>query len=122
MYILQQLCCLNWYKSPPVQLPPHSGSRGLERHTLVLESCTTINRNSVPVACVSNSTQTVKPPGVSQQPTVFQPSYLVSRTEHLQEQGFSSEVVEKIATPQRPTSRAIYQSKWTFLKNGAEKV
>ena len=80
-------------------------SPGVARDALVLGSGTTINRNSAPVVCVSNSTQTVIKPRASQ-PKVSRPSCLVSTNEQLQEQSFSSEVEERIAAPQRPSTRA----------------
>ena len=102
-------------KGPPVQRPPHSGSRGLAGHALVLGSGASI-RNFASVICISNSTQIIKPPGVSQQSTVSQPLGLVSRSEQLQEQGLSTEVAERIAAPQRPSTRAIYQAKWALFE------
>ena len=103
-------------KGPPVQLPPNPNSPGLARHALVLGSGASISGNSASVACISNSTQTVKQPGVSQQSAISQPSCLVSRSEQLQEQGFSTEVAERIAAPQRSSTRAIYQAKWALFE------
>ena len=39
----------------------------------------------------------------------------MSRSEQLQEQGFSTEVAERIAAPQR-SSRTIYQGKWALFE------
>ena len=41
---------------------------------------------------------------------------LVSRSGQLQEQGFSVEVAERIAAPQRSSTRAIYKSKWDLFE------
>ena len=109
-------------KGPPVQLPPNSGSHRLAGHALVLRSGASISRNSDSVACISNSTQTIKQPGVSQQSTVSQPSCLVSRSAQPLEQDLSTEVAGRIAAPERPSTGAIYQAKWAFLKNSAEKI
>ena len=46
---------------------------------------------------------------------------LVSRSGQLQEQGFSVEVAERVAAPQRSSTRTIYKSKWS-KRNGAEKI
>ena len=97
-----------------MQLPPHSGSPRMAGHALVLGSGTTFNRihsSCLHLQLYSNNEAS----GVLQQPAVSQPSCLVSRGEQLQEQGFSSEVAERIAAPQRPSTRAIYKSKWAFF-------
>ena len=41
---------------------------------------------------------------------------LVSRSRQLQEQGFSVEVAERIAAPQRSSTRTIYKSKWALFE------
>ena len=40
----------------------------------------------------------------------------VSRSGQLQEQGFSVEVAERIAAPQRSSTRTIYKSKWPLIE------
>ena len=45
-----------------------------------------------------------------------QPPRLVSRSGQLQEQGFSVEVAERIAAPQRSSTRTIYKSKWALFE------
>ena len=57
----------------------------------------------------NNTSQTVPQLCVS---TTSQPPRLVSRSRQLQEQGFSVEVAERIAAPQRSSTRTIYKSKW----------
>ena len=59
---------------------------------------------------------------VPQQPPAAEPPRLVSRSGQLQEQGFSVEVAERIAAPQRSSIRTIYKSNGPYLKNGAEKI
>ena len=48
--------------------------------------------------------------------TASQPPRLVSRSGQLQEQGFSVEVTERIAAPQRSSTRTIYKSKWPLFE------
>ena len=67
---------------------------------------------------VSTSTSSVEN---SNSPTIMcstasQPSRLVSRSGELQEQGFSVEVAERIAAPQRSSTRTIYKSKWALFE------
>ena len=66
--------------------------------------------------CVKNSSQTVPQLCVPQQSTASQPPCLVSRSGQLQEQGFSVEVAERIAAPQRSSTRTIYKSKWALFE------
>ena len=60
----------------------------------------------------NDTTQTVPQVCVPQQSASSQPPRLVSRSGQLQEQGFSVEVAERIAAPQRSSTRTIYKSKW----------
>ena len=48
--------------------------------------------------------------------TTSQPPCLVSRSGQLQEQGFSVEMAERIASPQRSSTRTIYKSKWALTE------
>ena len=45
-----------------------------------------------------------------------EPPCLVSWSSALQEHGFSAEVAERIAAPQRLSTRSIYASKWTIFQ------
>ena len=70
----------------------------------------------LPTSSVNNSSQTVPQLCVPQQSTASQPPRLVSRSGQLQEQGFSVEVAERIAAPQRSSTRTIYKSKWALFE------
>ena len=74
-----------------------------------------LNRDLTSVTSVNNTSQTVPQLCVSQQST-SQPPRLVSRSGQLQEQGFSVEVAERIAAPQRSSTRTIYKSKWVLFE------
>ena len=65
---------------------------------------------------VNDSSQTVPQLCVPQQFTASQPPRLVSRSGQRQEQGFSVEVAERIAAPQRSSTRTIYKSKWALFE------
>ena len=65
---------------------------------------------------VNNSSQTVPQLCASQQATTSQPQHLVSRSGQLQEQGFSVEVAERIAAPQRSSTKTSYKSKWALFE------
>ena len=74
-----------------------------------------LNRDPSSATSVNNPSQTVPQLCISQQSTTSQPPRLVSRSRQLQEQGFSVEVAERIAAPQRSSTRTIYKSKWALF-------
>ena len=109
--------CLPSYGSPSqgdpkdqaMPLPDHRNSPRLARDALVLGPSAALNRDPTTTSSVNNPTQTVPQVCVPQQPTTAQPPRLVSRSGQLQEQGFSVEVAERIAAPQRSSTRTIYK-------------
>ena len=97
-------------------LPDHRSSPRLARDALVLGPSATLNRDPTATSGVNDSSQTVPQLCVPQQSTASQPPRLVSRSGQLQEQGFSVEVAERIAAPQRSSTRIIYKSKWALFE------
>ena len=116
--------CLPSYGSPSqgdpknqeMKLPHHCDSSRLTRDALVLGPSADLNRDPTPFTSVNNSFQTVPQLCVSQQSSTSQPPRMVSRSGQLQEQGFSVEVAERIAAPQRSSTRTIYKSKWALFE------
>ena len=103
-------------------LPDHRNSPRLARDALVLGPSAALNRDPTTAPSVNDPTQTVPQVCIPQQPPAPEPPRLVSRSGQLQEQGFSVEVAERIAAPQRSSTRTIYKSSGPYLKNGAEKI
>ena len=103
-------------KNQAMPLPDHCNSPRPARDALVLGPSAALNRDPTSATSVNNSSQTVPYLYVSQQSTTSQPACLVSRSGQLQEQGFSLEVAERIAAPQRSSARTIYKSKWTLFE------
>ena len=97
-------------------LSDHCNTPRLARDALVSGPSATLNRDPTSSTSVKNSSQTVPQLCVSQQSTTSQPPRLVSRSGQLQEQGFSVEVAERIAAPQRSSTRTIYKSKWALFE------
>ena len=97
-------------------LPDHHNSPRLARDALVLGPSAALNRDPTTTPSVNDPTQTVPQVCVPQQPTTAEPPRLVSRSGQLQEQGFSVEVAERIAAPQRSSTRTIYKSKWALFE------
>ena len=103
-------------KNQTIQLSDHCNSSRLARDALVLGPSAAPNRDPTATTSVKNSSQTVPQLCVSQQSTTSQPMRLVSRSGQLQEQGFSVEVAERIAAPQRSSTRIIFKSKWALFE------
>ena len=103
-------------KNQAMSLPDHRNSPRLARDALVLGPSAALNRDPTTTSSVNNSSQTVPQLCVPQQSTASQPPRLVSRSGQLQEQGFSVEVAERIAAPQRSSTRTIYKSKWALFE------
>ena len=97
-------------------LPDQHHSPRLARDALVLGPSAALNRDPTSTASVNNSSQTVPQVCVPQQPSKSQPPRLVSRSGQLQEQGFSVEVTERSAAPQRSSTRTICKSKWALFE------
>ena len=98
-------------KNQAMPLPDHSNSPRLARDALVLGPSAALSRDPTTAPSVNNTTQTVPQLCVPQQSATSQPPRLVSRSGQLQEQGFSVEVAQRIAAPQRSSTRTIYKSK-----------
>ena len=103
-------------KDQAMTLPDHRNSPRLARDALVLGPSAALNRDPTTTPSVSDPTQTVPQVCVPQQPPAPEPPRLVSRSGQLQEQGFSVEVAERIAAPQRSSTRTIYKSKWALFE------
>ena len=116
--------CLPSYGSPSqgdlkdqaMPLPDHRNSPRLAGDALVLGPSAALNRDPTTTSSVNDPTQTVPQVCVPQQTTTAQPPRLVSRSGQLQEQGFSVEVADRIAAPQRSSTRTIYKSKWALFE------
>ena len=98
-----------------MQLPHHSNIPRLARDGQIFGPSAVLNRDPTLVTSVNNTFQTVPQPSVPQQSATSEHPCLVSWSGQLQEQGFSVEVTERIAVPQRPSIRA-YQSSVPCLK------
>ena len=103
-------------KDQAMPLPDHRDSPRLARDALVLGPSAALNRDPTTTPSVNDPTPTVPQLCVPQQSTTAEPPRLVSRSGQLQEQGFSVEVAERIAAPQRSSTRTIYRSKWALFE------
>ena len=98
-------------KNQTVQVFDHTNSPRLAGDALVLGLSAALNRDPTTTPGVDNTPQAVPQLRAPQEPAAPQPPRLVSRSGQLQEQGFSVEVAERIAAPQRSSTRTIYKSK-----------
>ena len=103
-------------KNQAIQLPDHCDSPRLARDALVLGPSTALNRDPTSTFSVKKSSQTVPQLCVPQQSTASQPPRLVSRSGQVQEQGFVVEGAERMAAPQRSSTRTIYKFNWALFE------
>ena len=89
--------------------------------TMVLGSSGDVSGHTKTTTAHSHSTKTTTEQPIPCKPSFPQSPRVVSRSSTLKECRFTAEVAERIAAPQRCSMRAIYSSKWTFFKNGAQK-
>ena len=103
-------------KNQAMPLPDDHNSPRMARDALVLGPSAALDRDPTATPGVNNSPQTVPQLCVPQQSSTSQPPSLVSSSGQLQEQGFSVEVAERIAAPQRSSTRTICKSKWALFE------
>ena len=96
-----------------MQANPHS--TGLANKTVVLGPGGTVSQSPKTTSTYMLATQTTTEQPIPHSPGIPQPPRLISSTT-LQNQGFSAEVADRIAAPQRPSTRAIYASKWAVFQ------
>ena len=104
---------------PKVSVPgmqAHPDSPGLANEVVVLGSGGTVSRppKTTPTNLLATQTTTEQP--IPHSPRVPQPPRMVSRSSILQDHGFSAEVADRFAAPQRLSTRAIYASKWAVFE------
>ena len=100
-------------------MPTHSHSPGLADKTVVLGPGGTVTRSpkTTPTNPITAQTTTEQP--VPHSPGIPQSPRLVSRSTILQNQGFTAEVADRIAAPQRLSTRASMHQNGQYFKDGA---
>ena len=103
-------------------LPDHRNIPRLARDALVLGPSAALNRDPTATSSVNNPSQTVPQLCVSQQSSTSQPPHLVSRSEQLQEQGFSWRWQRELLPLRGHQQGPSTSQSGPYLKNGAEKI
>ena len=85
---------------------------GLAHKAMVLGPSGIVSRPTQTTSSNTVTTQTTIEPSVPQPTGVPESPRVVSRSSALQAQGFSAEVADRIAAPQRLSTRRIYENKW----------
>ena len=122
--LLRSRClCLPFYSSSSqgdpenmaLKLLHHTNSPRLARDALVLGPSGARSGDPISTISVNNASQTAPQPSVPQQSTTSETPWLVSRSGLFQEQGFSVEVAERIASTERSSTRTVYKLKWALF-------
>ena len=102
-------------KTPVTNVQATSDRPRLAIKTVVLGPSGNVSGCAATASTNPNPTQTTNEQPFPHQPSLPQPPSLVSRSTSLQ-RGFTAEVAERIAAPQRLSTRAIYSSKWSVFQ------
>ena len=84
--------------------------------TMVLGPGGDVSGYSKTTTTYTHSAETATEQPLPCQPNIPEPPRLVSLSSALQERGFTAEVAERIAAPQRVSTRSIYTSKWSVFQ------
>ena len=103
-------------KTPITNMRDNSDSPKLADKTMVLGPSGDVSGHSKTTTTHTHSAKTTTEQPLPCQPNIPEPPRLVSRSSALQEYGFTAEVAERIAAPQRLSTRSIYTSKWTVFQ------
>ena len=122
----QKLGCLRFSSHRPAaqgctkisitNMQDNSDSPRLTNKTMVLGPGGVVPGHSKTTTTHTHSAKTATQQPLPCQPNIPEPPCLVSRSSALQEHGFIAEVAERIAAPQRLSTRSIYTSKWTVFR------
>ena len=103
-------------KTPIPDLQDNSHRPRLADKIMVLGSSGDVSGHTKTTTTHSHSAQTATEQKIPCKPSLPQSPRVVSRCSALKERGFTAEVAERIAAPQRLSTRAIYSSKWTVFQ------
>ena len=103
-------------KTPITNMQDNSDSPRLADKTMVLGPSGDVSGHSKTTTTHTHSAKTITKQPLPCQPNIPEPPHLVSRSSARQEHGFTAEVAERIAAPQRLSTRSIYTSKLTVFQ------
>ena len=103
-------------KTSITNMQDNSDSPRLADKTMVLGPGGGVSGHSKTTTTHTYSAKTTTEQPIPCQPNIPEPPRLVSRSLALQKHGFTAEVAERIAVPQRLSTRSIYTSKWTVFQ------
>ena len=103
-------------KTSITNMQDNSDSPRLADKTMVLGPGGDVSGHSKTAITHTHSAKTTTEQPLPCQPNIPEPPRLVSRSSALEEHGFTAEVAERIAAPQRLSTRSIYTAKWTVFQ------
>ena len=103
-------------KTPITNMQDNSDSPRLADKTMVLGPSGDVSGHSKTTTTHTHSAKTTTKQPLPCQPNIPEPPRLVSMSSARQEHGFTAEVAERIAAPQRLSTRSIYTSKLTVFQ------
>ena len=94
----------------------NSHCSGLAQHGLVLGSGGDVQPNSLATSSDARSLDSAVQSDHPQESVKPKPSCMAPRATLIKKQGFSQAVAARIEAPQRGSTRAVYEAKWTVFK------
>ena len=94
----------------------NSHCTGLTQHGLVLGSGGDVQPNSLATSSDARSLDSAVQSDHPQESVKPKPSCMAPRATLIKKQGFSQAVAARIEAPQRGSTRAVYEAKWTVFK------
>ena len=99
-----------------LQVQNDSSSTRVAQNALVLGSSQSVNQAPIATSSLASSAKTTFQSEVPSESHVSESSCLASRHHSESLESFSEQVVDRIKAPQRPSSRRLYESRWSIFE------
>ena len=99
-----------------LQVQNDSSSTRVAHDALVLGSGESVNQTSIAATSLASSVKTTIQSQIPSEPVVSESSCLAPGHHSESLESFSEQVAERIKAPQRPSSRRLYESRWSIFE------
>ena len=99
-----------------LQVQDDSSSTRVAQNALVLGSSESVNQTPITTTSLASSVKTTVQSEVPSQSSVSESACLAPRHHSESLESFSEQVADRIKAPQRPSSRRLYESRWSIFE------
>ena len=103
-------------ENEPLQVQNDSSSTRVAQNALVLGSSQSVNQAPITTSSLASSAKTTFQSEVPSESHVSESSCLAPRHHSESLESFSEQVADRIKAPQRPSSRRLYESRWSIFE------